>query len=479
MNVSDHSTSSDLSTPIPPISSQSTQDISSLVSSSSIQTDSPTSASPSATSSFVPQSIASDSDQWQDLPPDTDTLVNLNSNIDIDIPSSGHFSCKSTRNRTHPAWWRTDAVQWHNELSANIWEYYRSSRDVHVQITKVQGIESFCDAAWKKSKEKLDSNLVEGLFTDVDSTDDGNHPSDNQKDYPSRDKEPHPSVVSKPISKTKLVKLNEKYGSISKNFVPGESSQVRKDKKFNVGHMFIKQLNDKLEKIDVKTENKRKNNRNGKVGINKYNNYTLDKYAPRKICVKCGSVNHLSVNCKIAMPTPMSAPSSFSNMTAMSAIPMNAMPPQNMNAQFVNMPFAPNPYYAIFSMPQMPFSIPYWNNMFANSMPFHVNQNVHDNSVSMTGFKGPTQMTKDESEIPKSNKGNKKNLWYLESGCSRHMTGDSALLTEFKERAGPSITFGDDNKGYTVGYGLISKDNVIIEEIALVDGLKHNLLSII
>ena len=48
----------------------------------------------------------------------------------------------------------------------------------------------------------------------------------------------------------------------------------------------------------------------------------------------------------------------------------------------------------------------------------------------------------------------------MDSGCSRHMTGDSTLLTEFKERAGPSITFGDDNKGYTVGYGLISKDNV-------------------
>ena len=58
------------------------------------------------------------------------------------------------------------------------------------------------------------------------------------------------------------------------------------------------------------------------------------------------------------------------------------------------------------------------------------------------------------------------------------MTGDSTQLTEFKERVGPSITYGDDSKGYTVGYGLISKDNVIIEEVALVDGLKHNLLSI-
>ena len=58
------------------------------------------------------------------------------------------------------------------------------------------------------------------------------------------------------------------------------------------------------------------------------------------------------------------------------------------------------------------------------------------------------------------------------------MTGDSTLLTRFEERAGPSITFGDDSKGYTKGYGLISKGNVIIEEVALVDGLKHNLLSI-
>ena len=69
-------------------------------------------------------------------------------------------------------------------------------------------------------------------------------------------------------------------------------------------------------------------------------------------------------------------------------------------------------------------------------------------------------------------------MWYLDSGCSRHMTRDSTLLTKFVERAGPSITFGDDNKGYTMGYSLISSENVLIESVALVDGLKHKLLSI-
>ena len=103
------------------------------------------------------------------------------------------------------------------------------------------------------------------------------------------------------------------------------------------------------------------------------------------------------------MPTSTSVPPHFPNMNAMPSMPMNAMSAQNMNAQFANMPFAPNPYYAAFSMPQMPFSMPYWNNMFINSMPFPVNQNMHDNSAVMNGFKGPTQMTKDESDIPKSN----------------------------------------------------------------------------
>ena len=103
------------------------------------------------------------------------------------------------------------------------------------------------------------------------------------------------------------------------------------------------------------------------------------------------------------MPTSIYVPPSFPNMNALPSMPMNAMSTQNMNAQFPNMPFAPNSYYAAFSMPQMSFSMPYWNNMFTNSMPFPVNHNMHDNSVAMNGFKGPTQMTKDESDIPKSN----------------------------------------------------------------------------
>ncbi|KAL8119007.1 hypothetical protein AgCh_016487 [Apium graveolens] len=126
------------------------------------------------------------------------------------------------------------------EREQEVIKAWKTSRDVHAQITKVQGIESFCDATWKMNKEKLEPNLVDGVLTDVDLTDDEDHPSDNKKGYASNDENPHPSAVSKRISKAKLVKLNEKYGSVSKNFVSGESSQVKKGKKANVGHMTVK-----------------------------------------------------------------------------------------------------------------------------------------------------------------------------------------------------------------------------------------------
>ena len=58
------------------------------------------------------------------------------------------------------------------------------------------------------------------------------------------------------------------------------------------------------------------------------------------------------------------------------------------------------------------------------------------------------------------------------------MTGNKALLLEFEEKAGPSISYGDANLGKTLGYGNIIIGNVIIENVALVEGLKYNLLSV-
>jgi len=38
-------------------------------------------------------------------------------------------------------------------------------------------------------------------------------------------------------------------------------------------------------------------------------------------------------------------------------------------------------------------------------------------------------------------------MWYLNSGCSRHMTGDKRDFKNFKRKEQGFITYGDNNKG--------------------------------
>ena len=38
-----------------------------------------------------------------------------------------------------------------------------------------------------------------------------------------------------------------------------------------------------------------------------------------------------------------------------------------------------------------------------------------------------------------------KNILVLDSGCSGHMTGNSSLLSDFEEKAGPVVFYGDGN----------------------------------
>ncbi|KAL8123991.1 hypothetical protein AgCh_011840 [Apium graveolens] len=52
---------------------------------------------------------------------------------------------------------------------------------------------------------------------------------------------------------------------------------------------------------------------------------------------------------------------------------------------------------------------------------------------------------------------NRKNILVLDSGCSGHMTGNKDLLSDFVEKAGPGVSYEDDNMGKTPGYGNIDK----------------------
>ena len=47
----------------------------------------------------------------------------------------------------------------------------------------------------------------------------------------------------------------------------------------------------------------------------------------------------------------------------------------------------------------------------------------------------------------------RKHTLVLDSGCSGYMTGRNSLLAEFESKVGPTVSFGDDKKGETLGYG--------------------------
>ncbi|KAJ9536321.1 hypothetical protein OSB04_un000501 [Centaurea solstitialis] len=71
-----------------------------------------------------------------------------------------------------------------------------------------------------------------------------------------------------------------------------------------------------------------------------------------------------------------------------------------------------------------------------------------------------------------------KGIWYLDSGCSRHMTGSKSVLTNYREERGPAVTFGGNGRGQTRGYGTLTNGVTTFKRVAYVESLMHNLLSI-
>jgi hypothetical protein len=74
-----------------------------------------------------------------------------------------------------------------------------------------------------------------------------------------------------------------------------------------------------------------------------------------------------------------------------------------------------------------------------------------------------------------------KNPWYIDSGCSKHMTGDKSKFLTLSENKSGNVTFGNDAPGKIKGKGMVSLSNGKgkAQDVLFVDGMKHNLLSVI
>jgi len=71
--------------------------------------------------------------------------------------------------------------------------------------------------------------------------------------------------------------------------------------------------------------------------------------------------------------------------------------------------------------------------------------------------------------------------WYIESGCSNHMTRDQRKFLKLKKKGKGKVTFGDNMSAKILGKGIVSLGNNKTKEkdVLLVENLKPNILSVI
>jgi hypothetical protein len=76
--------------------------------------------------------------------------------------------------------------------------------------------------------------------------------------------------------------------------------------------------------------------------------------------------------------------------------------------------------------------------------------------------------------------GDLKNIWLIDSICSRHMTGDKGWFSSLVPVVtNKYITFGDNGRGSVLSEGEIKvSDKITLRRVALVQSLGNNLLSV-
>nr|GFA41719.1 integrase, catalytic region, zinc finger, CCHC-type, peptidase aspartic, catalytic [Tanacetum cinerariifolium] len=69
-------------------------------------------------------------------------------------------------------------------------------------------------------------------------------------------------------------------------------------------------------------------------------------------------------------------------------------------------------------------------------------------------------------------------LWYLDSGCSKHMTEDRSRLLNFVKMFIGTVRFRNDHFGAIMGYGDYVIGESVISRVYYMEGLGHNLFSV-
>nr|GEW99019.1 hypothetical protein [Tanacetum cinerariifolium] len=69
-------------------------------------------------------------------------------------------------------------------------------------------------------------------------------------------------------------------------------------------------------------------------------------------------------------------------------------------------------------------------------------------------------------------------LWIIDSGCSKHMTGNRAILTNFVEKFLGTVRFGNNDFAVIASYGDVVIGSMTIKKVYYVERVGHNLFSV-
>nr|GEX64264.1 retrotransposon protein, putative, Ty1-copia subclass [Tanacetum cinerariifolium] len=86
--------------------------------------------------------------------------------------------------------------------------------------------------------------------------------------------------------------------------------------------------------------------------------------------------------------------------------------------------------------------------------------------------------TPQESKVVKNDKVIQICLWRVDSGCSKHMTGNLKLLINFVWKFLGTVRFRNDHVAAILGFGDLQWGNILITMVYFVEGLGHNLFSV-
>ncbi|GJY44587.1 retrovirus-related pol polyprotein from transposon TNT 1-94 [Tanacetum coccineum] len=119
-----------------------------------------------------------------------------------------------------------------------------------------------------------------------------------------------------------------------------------------------------------------------------------------------------------------------------------------------------------------------------NQKPRHTTKKLYEHVSKTCSWWYPKFTPSGYKWKPKSKIGNVNTnlveiiLFIVDSGCSKHMTGNLKLLTNFVEKFLGTVKFGNDQIAPILGYGDLVQGKITIKRVYYVEGLNHNLFSV-